>query len=180
MTDMINQKVDTYDILDYIKIRSFKKFLNGSKLQRAFLLFVCLICFLQQSVAQDSDPVSTVTISDFMVSEIVNNPETMNIDGYYMELTISSPELLSSLVFEVEKTPFNGEPENHAYPIEILQKDDGVYLVVQHNHFRIENGQVKMDMTVEPDSLVDNTKYKITGFDSQGFTIKTVEFSHFQ
>ena len=180
MIARLTQQTNTYDLLDSIGNRVCER--SWSKLiQRYILPFVAgMMLFATNVNAQDAETASTVVLSNFMVSEIVNNPETMNVEGYYLELTISAPEDLTSLTFEVALFPQEGEPELQVYPMEVLQKEDGIYLAIQHNHFIIENGNVRINLSIDHESLVDNTVYKITGLDVQGYTISPVEFSHFQ
>lgn len=180
MTAKVSQQTNLYDLLDPVKGHVFK----GSKGKTTSLYLIsvtaCFLFFFSHVDAQETEAVSNIALSNFLVSEIVNSPETMNVEGYYLELTISQPENLNSLTFEIERYPEEGEADLQAYPMEILRKEDGIYLVIQHNHFRIENGSVRMHLNIDPEGLIDNTKYRLIGMDTQGLPLTPVEFSHFQ
>ena len=184
MITKVSQQAKTYDLFDSSENSFFVELSRKTARMCILSVVACLMLFFHQVRAQDTEAVSSVVLSNFMVSEIVNNPETMNVEGYYLELTIYAPEKINSLTFSVKMYSEEEEEEEEAdlriYPMEVLKKDDGIYLVIQHNHFKIEDGNVRMHLTVEPENLVDNTKYKLTGLDIQGYTITPVEFSHFQ
>lgn len=157
------------------------EYLNSRTITSGQLICLGFLLFLFGTLrAQEVHITSSIVISNFLVSEIVNNPENMKVEGYYLEFEITEPGNLNQLVFEVQRFPEGREPELYFYPFEIIKKEDGVYLVIQHNHFHIENGRVGIRLTIDPKNLVDNTKYQLTGMDLSGLSITPVKFSKFQ
>lgn len=142
----------------------------------SFTLFLTCSGLTQAQEEQVSD----IIISDFTVSEIVNDPETMNIEGFFLEFNITNSDNLTALTFEVQRNTENGEPDNTQYQLEVLKKENGIYLVIQNNHFQIKNGIVQMHISCDPKPIIDNIVYSLSGFDRQGFSINKAEYSQFQ
>nr|WP_321355561.1 hypothetical protein [uncultured Draconibacterium sp.] len=104
----------------------------------------------------------------------------MEVEGYFLEFNISNSDMLSNLTFEVETPIDTGEVNLTQYQLEIIEKENGIYLAIQNNHFHIKNGTVQMHIAIDPILLNEEIVYKLTGVDKQGINTNQAEFSQIQ